>query len=92
MKINNVSMNKLINLYDRKEQKVIDKKNSMDRDRIELSDFSKKLNLYGDKDQNNLYRENRIMDIKMQLEKGTYNRDSKLVAQKIVDHIKGQEI
>ncbi|WP_142414788.1 flagellar biosynthesis anti-sigma factor FlgM [Hathewaya massiliensis] len=92
MKINNVSMNKLINLYDRKEQQVTPKKKSMDKDRIELSEFSKKLNVCEDMDKKDVDRQKRIMEIKTQIEKGTYNKDSKLVAQKILDNIKGKEI
>lgn len=91
MKINNVSMNKLINLYDRKEQQVTAKKKNIEKDRIELSEFSKKLSVYEEMDKKDVDREKRIMEIKTQIEKGTYNRDSKLVAQKILDHIKGKE-
>ncbi|CAM2810396.1 flagellar biosynthesis anti-sigma factor FlgM [Hathewaya histolytica] len=92
MKVNNISMNKLINLYDRKNQYNNTKKSTLERDRIELSDIGKKLSVENRNEIIDKERENRIREIKNQIEKGTYNRDSRLIAEKILDNIKGKNI
>lgn len=92
MKVNNISMNKLINLYDRKNQYNNTKKSTLERDRIELSDIGKKLSVENRNEIMDEERENRVREIKNQIEKGTYNRDSKLIAEKILDNIKGKNI
>lgn len=87
MNINGVSANKVINFYNdiKKQDKVsITKKSS---DSIEISPLGKSLSSYSidDKFESN---DKRIEDLKNQVANGTYNRDAKLIASKMLEAMK----
>ena len=91
MKIYGISANKILNSYgDNKKQiesKEIRKENSSDT--IEISSIGKSLSSYSI-DENNVNLKERIEKIKEEVSKGTYNRDSSLVAQGIIDAMKNR--
>lgn len=91
MKIYGISANKILNSYgDNKKQienKEIRKEKSSDT--IEISSIGKSLSSYSI-DENNVNSKERIEKIREEVSKGTYNRDSRLVAQGIIDAMKNR--
>ncbi|GAA0782697.1 flagellar biosynthesis anti-sigma factor FlgM [Hathewaya limosa] len=91
MKINNVSINKVINIYDNKKQKIESKISKENKDKIEISNLGKKLSsLNCDILQKN--SDKRVEEIRKEVQQGTYNRDSKLIAKKLIDVIRNRDI
>lgn len=91
MKINNVSINKVINIYDNKKQKTENRISKENKDKIEISNLGKKLSsLNCDILQKN--SDKRVEEIRKEVQQGTYNRDCKLIAQKLIDVIKNRDI
>ena len=91
MKINNVSINKVINIYDNKKQKIESKISKENKDKIEISNLGKKLSsLNCDILQKN--SDKRVEEIRKEVQQGTYNRDSKIIAKKIIDVIRNRDI
>jgi len=91
MKINNVSINKVINIYDNKKQKIESRISKENKDKIEISNLGKKLSsLNCDILQKN--SDKRVEEIRKEVQQGTYNRDSKLIAKKIIDVIRNRDI
>lgn len=91
MKINGVAPSKVISIYGvNKKSEVVETK-KLNSDRIEISNVGKSLsNLSLD---NNLQcSEKRIEEIRNEISKGTYKPDARLVAQKMIDIIKGREV
>lgn len=91
MKINGVGAENVINFYTRKNVNESAKKPVPTKDSIEISSAAKslsslKIDLPINKD------DRKLQYIRNQVTNGTYTRDSKLVAQKIVDYIKGREV
>ena len=91
MKINNVSINKVINIYDNKKQKIEGRISKENKDKIEISNLGKKLSsLNCDIIQKN--SDKRVEEIRKEVQQGTYNRDSKLIAKKLIDVIRNRDI
>ncbi|AWZ48160.1 flagellar biosynthesis anti-sigma factor FlgM [Clostridiaceae bacterium 14S0207] len=91
MKINNVSINKVINIYDNKKQKIENRISKENKDKIEISNLGKKLSsLNCDILQKN--SDKKVEEIRKEVQQGTYNRDCKLIAQKLIDVIKNRDI
>lgn len=91
MKINNVSINKVINIYDNKKQKIESRISKENKDKIEISNLGKKLSsLNCDILQKN--SDKRVEEIRKEVQQGTYNRDSKIIAKKIIDVIRNRDI
>lgn len=91
MKINGVGAENVINFYTRKNVNESTKKTVPTKDSIEISSAAKslsslKIDLPINQD------DRKLQYIRNQVTNGTYTRDSKLVAQKIVDYIKGREV
>ncbi|WP_234119587.1 flagellar biosynthesis anti-sigma factor FlgM [Clostridium hydrogenum] len=91
MKINGVGAENVINFYTRKNVNESTKKAVPTKDSIEISSAAKnlsslKIDLPINQD------DRKLQYIRNQVTNGTYTRDSKLVAQKIVDYIKGREV
>lgn len=91
MKINGVSTNKVVNLY--KVNKKLDVKDSskVHRDSIEISSIGKSLSNMS-LDDNYQISEKRLEEIREEISRGTYNVDSKLVAQRMINFMKGREV
>ena len=87
MKITGVS--NIINIYS-DNQKVRTKSNvEVQRDSIEISSLGKSLSTYSI-DNNFINSDSKINQIKSEVQNGTYNRDSKLIAQKMLDIMKNR--
>ncbi|MGL4802936.1 MAG: flagellar biosynthesis anti-sigma factor FlgM [Cetobacterium sp.] len=87
MNIKPVNFRSIENVYKstKIENKPINPKNS---DRIEISELGKYLNeVNKGKEDMNL---DKVNDIKQRIENGTYSVDSKEVAKKILEHLKGE--
>lgn len=91
MKINPLNTNKSVQHYNevkRKSEKQNVKKNS---DTIEISDIGKSMSTYSLNDKLNMSPE-KIDSIRKEVSSGTYSRDSRVVASKMLDIMKGRGV
>ncbi|AOZ75128.1 flagellar biosynthesis anti-sigma factor FlgM [Clostridium pasteurianum] len=95
MKINGVGLGKVLQMYNNNSNnKNISENKTPEKsakDSLEISKLGKSLSAYSTEDNFGTSKA-KIEEIKKQIENGTYNRDSKLVAQKLLDHIKGKGV
>ncbi|WP_010292443.1 flagellar biosynthesis anti-sigma factor FlgM [Clostridium senegalense] len=90
MKINSTSNFMAINSY-KNVNKTVAKTNEVSiKDSCEISNLGKTLNTMAATDLKEAPTE-RIEKIKAQIKEGTYKVDSKLVAEKIIEHLNGRE-
>lgn len=91
MKIDNIGTNNKIYPF-RENTKVYSKKQQNSKsDIIEISNAAKHLSSYVSCSSTQVSNK-KVQEIKSQVENGTYNVDAKLVAQKMINIIKGREI
>ena len=91
MKINNVSMNKVVNLYGDKKRELSKNVKSEKKDSLEISTLGKSLSRISSGDP--LIDSNvKVEALRNEVAKGTYNNNSTLTAKKIIDIIKGREV
>lgn len=90
MKIEGIGSKEIFNLSNKKK---IEKKSSVEdkRDTVEISSVGKSLCDYSSGETFGVSPE-KLNIIRNQISSGTYNRDSKLVAQKMIDIMKGKDI
>jgi negative regulator of flagellin synthesis FlgM len=87
MKINNVGVNKVINLYN-VNKKNVDKTTAVEKkDTVEISNLGKSLSTLS-LDGNFENSAQKIEALRKEVSQGTYKADSRLVAQKMLDIIK----
>jgi negative regulator of flagellin synthesis FlgM len=95
MDINGVSSSKVLKLYNNNNNNSTSVKDTKTKapanDSLEISNLGKKLSDYSIDDSFNSPKD-KINAIKDDISNGTYNRSSKLVAQKIVDCMKGKGV
>ncbi len=91
MKINGVGVNNVVNLYN--SNKKVSSNNSVkpSKDTIEISSLGKSLSSYTVENSFENSPE-KIEKLRKEVSQGTYKADSKLVAKKILDNIKGRGI
>lgn len=89
MKINPMSPSKVTNLYNAQSKKVTTPKVATQNDSIEISSVGKNLSTYALGDDFKA-SDKKIAQLKVQVENGTYNKSSKLIADKIFDAMKGK--
>ncbi|RMC99086.1 flagellar biosynthesis anti-sigma factor FlgM [Clostridium autoethanogenum] len=89
MKINGINSSKLVNFYNRNNVEKSLKSESNSKDSIHISSIGKSLSPYS-LDDKFVNSKERVESIKKSVANGTYKVDSKLVAQKIIDNIKGK--
>jgi negative regulator of flagellin synthesis FlgM len=89
MKINGVTPSKVMNLYSNNTKNVQKKTEVSKKDSVQISSLGKKLSSYSLEGETVNSKE-KIEELRNQVSKGTYNRDSKLVAGKIIDETKRQ--
>lgn len=91
MKINGVTPNKVISIYSVNKKEAVKETKRHDEDKIEISSVGKSLSSLS-LEGNFQCSDKRIEQIRDQISKGTYSPDSKLVAQKIINLVKGREV
>lgn len=89
MKINGNNRIMGINPYQKANQPGLDKakKTGMGRDELQIS--TEALEMLNSQKTEELDRKERIAELKKQIEAGTYKVDSKLIAEKMFDQLKG---
>lgn len=91
MKIDNIGTNNKIYPF-RENTKVYSKEQQCSKsDVIEISDAAKHLSSYASCSSVQV-SDKKVQELKSQVESGTYNVNAKLVAQKMINIIKGREI
>ena len=91
MKINGVGVNNVVSLYNDNNKVATTKKTEAKNDTIEISSVGKNLSSYSSNGSFGVSNE-KLEEIRKAVSSGSYNKDSKLVAQKIIDNIKGREV
>ena len=91
MKITGVSSNDYINIHNDSKKSVAPKAASVAQDRLEISTVGKSLSSYST-DGNFGVSEEKLQSIRNQVSAGNYNKDSKVVAQKLLDVMKGRTV
>ncbi|MBC8062828.1 MAG: flagellar biosynthesis anti-sigma factor FlgM [Clostridiaceae bacterium] len=91
MKITGVSSNDYLCIHSDSKKIVAKNTVSEKQDRLEISTVGKSLSSYST-DGSFGVSEEKLQGIRRQVSDGTYNRDSKLVAQKLIDLMKGRTI
>lgn len=89
MKITGASVNKVINMYDRNKREVNKCKDSTKKDYIEISQLGKSLSTFSSDEPTNISSE-RLERIRAEISKGTYKVNARLVAEKMVDTMRGR--
>lgn len=90
MKINFLNINSIQNTYKTQSlNKYSDNKINKSNDRVELSQTAKYLSKLSSEDE--MIDEKKINEIKSRIESGTYNVDSKTIAKKILENIRGEK-
>lgn len=92
MKVNGVGLGKALQMYNNNgnSNKNISENKTQEKspkDSVEISKLGKSLSAYSTEEEFGMSKA-KIEEIKKQVQNGTYNRDSKLIAQKILDYIK----
>jgi negative regulator of flagellin synthesis FlgM len=92
MKITGTSVNNVINIYDKNKNHIEKSKEVANRkDYIEISQLGKSLSAFGSEEVTGVSAK-KIEQIRMEVSNGTYNVDAKLVAEKMIDVMKGRKI
>lgn len=91
MKITGVSSNDYLSIHNDSKKLVSKKTEIGEKDRLEISTVGKSLSNYST-DGNFGVSEEKLQSIRNQVSAGTYNKDSKLVAQKLIDFMKGSTV
>lgn len=92
MPINPVNGNNIVDFYNSKAKSAAEAKSTVNKnDSIQISKLGKSLSAYS-LDNNFSVSSAKLTEIKNSIENGTYNRDSKLVAQKLYDNLKGRGV
>lgn len=91
MKINGVGLGKVLQIYNNNSNNRNTSENKTQekstKDSLEISKLGKSLSTYST-EENFGTSKAKLEEIKKQVQSGTYNRDSKLVAQRLLDYIK----
>lgn len=88
MKINSINTNNMINAYSKQKQYVkTETVNKSFKDKVEISEDAKYLSKINSDNEN--INIDKVNEIKKKIQEGTYSINSKNIAQKIIDVIKG---
>ncbi len=91
MKISGTGINKIINIYEKNNKKIEKTKEVVKKDSLEISKIGKNLSSFAVDDKKSISQE-KLEKIRNEIANGTYNVDGKLVAQKMIDIMKGREV
>lgn len=89
MKVNGISLNKILNIYEKSKKEYETTRATGQKDSIEISSLGKSLSSYVKGDET-INSKEKVENIKKAVENGTYNVDKKLVAAKIIEAMKGK--
>ncbi|MEN8076983.1 flagellar biosynthesis anti-sigma factor FlgM [Clostridioides difficile] len=88
MKINSINTNNMINAYSKQKQYVkTETVNKSFKDKVEISEDAKYLSKINSDNEN--INIDKVNEIKKKIQEGTYSINSRNIAQKIIDVIKG---
>lgn len=87
MKINGISQSKAINAYNDYKKQVDKKETKPQGDSIQISSLGKSLSAYST-DELFVNSKEKLQGIAAEISNGTYNRDSKLIAEKMIESIR----
>ncbi|WP_027625844.1 flagellar biosynthesis anti-sigma factor FlgM [Clostridium lundense] len=92
MKINGISASKILNSYgdNKKRTEIKGVKKEKNNDTIQISSVGKSLSSYSIDDKC-IQSKEKIEKLREEISKGTYNRDSRLVAKGLIDAMKNRE-
>jgi len=90
MKVNGIRANYVIQYYSKNMNKSTNTQIRREKDKVEISDIGRKLSKIDSLNKED--REKLVIEIKDKVQNGTYKVDSKLLAKKIIGHIKGEEV
>lgn len=90
MKINGINQIKAINSYNDNKKNVEKKDIKAKSDSIEISSLGKSLSTYST-DDTYVNSKEKIESVSKEVSNGTYNRDSKLIAEKMLANIKNMK-
>ena len=90
MNIKGIGSNNVINLYSNVQKKQENTTKEVKQDTIELSSIGRSLSSI-DMGGYSINNDKKVEEIKLEIEKGTYNVDARLIAQSILDTIKGRD-
>ena len=90
MKVNGIRTNYINQYYSKNMNKSINIHSKREIDKVEISDIGKKLSKIDSL--NNQDRDKMVSEIREKVQNGTYKVNSKLLAKKIMGHIKGEEV
>lgn len=89
MKINSMNTNNMINAYSKQKQYVKNETvNKVFKDKVEISEDAKYLSKINSDNEN--IDLDKVNEIKKKIKEGTYSVDSKNIAQKIINVMKGE--
>ena len=91
MKITAVSSNDYLNIHNDSKKSITKQTVVSEKDRLEISTVGKSLIGYSTDGKFGVSEE-KLQSIRNEVSAGTYNKDSKLVAQKLIDVMKGKII
>lgn len=91
MKISGTGVNKIVNIYEKNNKKIEKTKEVVKKDLLEISKIGKSLSSFAVDDKKSISQE-KLEKIKSEIANGTYKVDGKLVAQKMIDIMKGREV
>jgi negative regulator of flagellin synthesis FlgM len=90
MKVNGVGPSNIVNLYNENKNKISKKSEVFKSDSVQISSEGRSLsNLSVESSNVNISDPKRVETVRNQIEQGTYKPNSKLIAQKMLDAIKG---
>lgn len=87
MKINSVDPSKLVKLYSNNKKSIEKKEEVKKSDSIQISSIGKSLSTYSP-EANLVNSKEKVDNIKNEIASGTYKRDAKLVAAKVIEEMK----
>lgn len=93
MRITRIDVNKALGMYDKNNSKTENikmKNNKQQKDSIQISKVGRELSAI-DINDSKIESGDKVEKIKKQIENGTYKVDSKLIAKKMIDIMKGRE-
>lgn len=91
MKITGASVNKIINIYEHSKKQLSKNEQVIKKDYAEISSLGKSLSSFGDEG-DKITSTEKLEKVRMEISKGVYKVDSKLVAENMLNIMKGKSV